>query len=131
MMGYTIPSRTLRRLGAGAALVLLLAPGLARAADVQVEEHQALERWRVQDKCVTDSVTANPNRDIESQRKRDKFVDTCMTKHGLPPRAHLVRDDKPAGDKTATDDKPPADAPVIEKPGDTVAGPTDTVAKPN
>jgi hypothetical protein len=66
---------------------VLLSASLAQAQTVQ---QQAFARWRAQDKCLLDAMKAFPNRDLDSQQKRDLFVDKCQSDHGLPPRAHVA-----------------------------------------
>ncbi len=75
------------RLTASIAVLSVIATSTAYAATAQ---EMAFSRWKVQDKCIADSVKAHPNRNVASQRKRDKDVDTCLASHNLPPRAHLA-----------------------------------------
>jgi hypothetical protein len=90
------------RLAAAIPLVLLVAAAPSLAV---TPAEQAFQRWAVQDKCVADAKLAHPNRDPASQRKLDADVDQCLTRHGLPPRAHIAppADDAPAADPARAD----------------------------
>jgi hypothetical protein len=87
---------------AALAALLCLPAGTASAQSL---EAQSFSRWRIQDKCVADSVKFNPDRDVASQVKRDAYVDKCMKDHGLEPRVHVA---PPAEDSSPS---PPAPEP--------------------
>jgi hypothetical protein len=50
----------------------------------------AFARWKAEDKCVAEGQRKFPDRDIESQRKRDDAVNRCLVNSGLPARATLA-----------------------------------------
>jgi hypothetical protein len=73
------------------AVAILMATGQsARAASLVQQE---FARWKIQDKCISDSLAKFPDRDVKSQRSRDEFVDACLQKNDMPPRNHMAPTD--------------------------------------
>ena len=81
-----------------AALLLLLLAAAPAWGAVSLQD-QAFGRWKIQDKCIADSIKLHPDRDEASLKERDTYVDDCLKTHGLPPREHLAPPDPPAEPK--------------------------------
>jgi hypothetical protein len=76
-------------------LIMVLTTDRALAQQITPEPGALLgsqTRWAASDKCLKDSEISFPDPDLASLRQRDRYVDDCLKKHHLPPRAHLAPD---------------------------------------
>lgn len=80
------------------ALAVIAALPLPQPAAAQQSRYQinpadrALQMWNQEDACTAGSITRFPELDLASLRQRDRYVDSCLKAHDLPPRAHLAPD---------------------------------------
>ena len=71
----------------------LLQPAAAQQSRHQINPAERAEQtWTQEDACTAGSFAQFPDLDLASLRQRDRYVDSCLKEHGLPPRAHLAPD---------------------------------------
>ncbi len=80
-------------LAGGCLLALAAAQASAQQIAPQPSPLQSSQgRWAASDKCIKDATAQFPDLDQASLHKRDLYVDDCLKRHHLPPRAHLAPD---------------------------------------